>query len=109
MYDTPNFELLTGRKQIRNAMVMDHRGGIVWAILKHSRAVHDRFNAIEMRQPVRGRCSFGNIYSFNFRTRRASTSAHRNDRMTARRQMSDDRRSYQSCPSYDGNIHDDST
>jgi len=88
-----------------NAVVMDHRRGIVTTVLKHACAIHHRFYAVKMRQPVEGRCGLGDIDSSKIRARGIGTSAHGNDDMAARRQVSDNRGSYQSRPSYHGNFH----
>ena len=56
-----NLELFASGKEVRNAVMMDHRRGIVATVLKHAGAIYHSFYAIEMRQPVRRRCGLGDI------------------------------------------------
>jgi hypothetical protein len=49
MDDAADLELFTGRKQIRNATVVNHRCGILRAVLKDARAIDHGLDAVEMR------------------------------------------------------------
>src|SRR5438045_1447694 len=98
MDNAADLELLTSREKICNALMMNHGRRIVRAVLKYTCAIHNGFDAIEIRQPVRWRSCLGDIDRDTVCANTRRTSADRNNRMAPRRQASHDGRSYQPGP-----------